>query len=142
MLEVSIMYHVEKTSLKWCASSHLYGKLILFYSGGLRSGAIFPKQTPPASAVCHRPSSPAADARRENAAFIQIESGFPLTGGNVNVSFTPVLSFIMIKQLIPGERGGKRPARSGSIHRLSCFIHTLVILYHAPLSGRQEAGWH
>lgn len=67
---------------------------------------------------------------------------FPFDGGNVNVSFTPVLSFIMIKQFIPGERGGKRTACSGSIHRLSCFIHTLVILYHAPLSGRQEAGWH
>lgn len=62
---------------------------------------------------------------------------------NVNVSFIPVLSFIMIKQFILREKGGgERNASSSFIHRLSCFIHTLVILYHAPLSSRQEANLH
>lgn len=64
---------------------------------------------------------------------------FPLWRENVNVSFTPVLSFIMIKQFILREKGAKRNAGSRFIHRLSCFIRALVILYHAPLSGRQEA---
>lgn len=106
------------------ASSHLDGKLILFYARGLPSGDIFPEQTPPASAVCNRPSSPPADARRENVAFIQIESSFPFDGGNVNVSFTPVLSFIMIKQFIPGERGG------GGENRVQ-WLHSSPVLFHS-----------
>lgn len=41
----------------------------------------------------------------------------------------------------PGK-GEKRNASSSFIHRLSCFIHTPVILYHAPLSSCQEAEQH
>ena len=59
---------------------------------------------------------------------------------NVNVSFTPVLSFIMIKQLILWERGKRETQASSVIHRLSCFIHKLVILYHAPLNSPSGEG--
>lgn len=102
------------------ASSHRHEKWNLFSQRRLTSGDVFQaasEQTSPASLICKRPPSPAAAAGVKHAsvaAFIEIESSFPLTGGNVNVSFTPVLSFIMIKQFIPRERGKRETGAAAS----------------------------
>lgn len=151
ILEVLLMHHVEKTSLhsnflwssehyqpKWCTSSHRYGKLMLFYSRGLcfsHTNTSRFSSLPPSVLPCCR-------CEAWKPCFHPDWVRFPFDGGECKCVIYTCLVFYHDKAVHTQGRGGGGTACSCSIHRLSCFIHTLVILYHAPLSGRQEAGWH
>lgn len=91
--------------------------------------------------LCHHVTASPRSCRDRRPLSSQPQTSSPLMGECKCVIYT-CLVFYHDKAVHTLGKGGKRNAGSSFIHRLSCFIHTLVILYHAPLSSRQEAGRH